>query len=375
MGLFDNLPCAKRSFPDTERDGSPEPKRPAVAADTGEAPPPSSGPTTTTEIETAPNDLGATDDPPKKPADHAEALERLATHMRNPKKFKRACALATEVMASGSLERRHGKAVFACLLAAMSPSPKKANDPATRFEYKTLFIAALQLQHDGVFNVKHKAQLAVWVFYAHLVNDLFTDDAFTFAKTLKAIQVTVANAPAYRRAPTEESFNKEKDEQEIEPGTGGGGGGDLTTSDATVSPEETTQRLASENQMRRAEFAADCDRWRLEDELREAAVWGLECASDRYNKAWAQTGIDIAVDEVHAGRVLKFSAEQQQQIVSTWDLVRRKRNARRKNSADIGGALTTFDRGSKAFANASVSIRGGLGGEGTRDGRGESALR
>ena len=56
-----------------------------------------------------------------------------------------------------------------------------------------------------------------------------------------------------------------------------------------------------------------------------------------------------------------------------YEAVRNKRNARKAAAAGAEG-LTSFERSQARFTNAAISIRGGVGGEGTRDGRGESAI-
>ena len=69
MGLFDDLPSAKRPAEAAPPAPDPEPKR----AKTEPAPAPAFAPA---------------------PADHVAALERIATHIVNPAKFKKAAALA-----------------------------------------------------------------------------------------------------------------------------------------------------------------------------------------------------------------------------------------------------------------------------------------
>ena len=63
--------------------------------------------------------------------DHATALTKIAAHIGNPAKFKKAAQLALALMRGGTLERRHGKALFAVLTNAMEPTPRRANDPGS----------------------------------------------------------------------------------------------------------------------------------------------------------------------------------------------------------------------------------------------------
>jgi len=140
-------------------------------------------------------------DPERGAASHAEALERLAAHIANPAKFKRASALAAELMRSGELERRHGKSVFALLDAAMTP-PSRAADPRTRFEYRDLFAAAERCADEGVLNAKHAKRLrGVFLVYVNLVNRAFTDDAFEFARFAKDVADRFDALPPYEPEP------------------------------------------------------------------------------------------------------------------------------------------------------------------------------
>ena len=158
MGLFDDLPSAKRDAPETARDDSPAAKRAAAAeTDADRVDARSSDPATRgadpARTDGARNPVGSAT-----AASHAEALERLAAHIAKPAKFKRASALAAELMRSGELERRHGKSVFALLAAAMTP-PSRAVDPRTRFEYRDLFAAAATRSRPTLLNMANFCSL------------------------------------------------------------------------------------------------------------------------------------------------------------------------------------------------------------------------
>ena len=83
MGLFDDLPSAKRPAEAAPPAPDPEPKR----AKTEPAPAPAFAPA---------------------PADHVAALERIATHIVNPAKFKKAAALAAGQPRASQAVRRSG---------------------------------------------------------------------------------------------------------------------------------------------------------------------------------------------------------------------------------------------------------------------------
>jgi hypothetical protein len=355
MGLFDDLPSAKRDAPESARDDSPAAKRAAAAAtDADRADARSSD--ATTDLIAEPTRTDGAKDPSvvaKAAPSHAEALERLASHIANPAKFKRASALAAELMRSGELERRHGKCVFAVLANAMAP-PARALDPRTRFEYRELFSAAKACAAEGVLNAKHKKKLEVFLLYVETANRAFTDDAFEFARFAKDVAARVKELPPYEPKP--KAFDETETETETETGT------------------EAHVALV----MRRAECNASLDEWENADATRDALIVAVESARSRYGQRWAQSTVDVLMDKVDAleRESARFGPEQSERFRAARDAARAERDARRAGGGGGGGErVTSFDRDAAAYRNASVSARGGVGGEGTRDGRGESAIR
>ena len=55
---------------------------------------------------------------------------------------------------------------------------------------------------DGVLNAKHKARLAVWLIHSRTINDIYTDDQFTFSRITKVVKVVPARycSPRHRHA-------------------------------------------------------------------------------------------------------------------------------------------------------------------------------
>ena len=368
MGLFDDLPSAKRDAPESARDDSPAAKRAAAAeTDADRVDARSSDPATRgadpARTDGARNPVGSAT-----AASHAEALERLAAHIAKPAKFKRASALAAELMRSGELERRHGKAVFAILAAAMTP-PARASDPRSRFEYRDLFAAAERCAAEGVLNAKHEKRLAVYSVYVHLVNRAFTDDAFEFARFAAETAARVAALPPYEPEPA-----PEPETRDAPAAASGTSGKDAPSGDASPGALEARTRAL---QMRRAEFAAELDDWRVRDETRDALLVAVESALSRYRLTWAQSTVDVLMDKVDAleRECARFGPEQRARFAKARDAARVARDARRAGDGGKTERATAFDRDAAAYRNASVSARGGVGGEGTRDGRGESAIR
>lgn len=368
MGLFDDLPSAKRDAPASARDDSPAAKR-ATAAET-DADRTRARSSDPVKSRAEPALMDGARNPERGAASHAEALERLAAHIANPAKFKRASALAAELMRSGELERRHGKSVFALLDAAMTP-PSRAADPRTRFEYRDLFAAAERCADEGVLNAKHAKRLrGVFLVYVNLVNRAFTDDAFEFARFAKDVADRFDALPPYEPepvAPEEPESSNGASAYDVHgnaPGSSGGG---------------ASEARATALRMRRAESAAAREDWRVVDGTREALLFAVESARSRYRLAWAQSTVDVLIGKVDAleRACARFGPDQRDRFLRARDAARAERDARRAGggAGEKSERATAFDRDAAAYRNASVSARGGVGGEGTRDGRGESAIR
>jgi hypothetical protein len=337
MGLFDDLPSAKRPAPEPAPEPEPAPAPEAKRAKASDGP------------ETRPREV-----------DHGAALAKIAAHIGNPAKFKKCAQLALALMRGGELERRHGKALFAVLTNAMEPTPRRANDPAVRFEYRELFDAAEACGDDGVLNAKHKAQLAVWMLHVRVVNDVHTDDNFQFAKATKAVKALVDALDDLGPRPhdDEDDENDEKKDDDEKANEG--------EDDEAREMREYAQR------MRAAERRAELDAWQLREDEREALLDACDAAHSLYKFAWAQTGVDMLVEHVHERRA-RFGETHRRRIVEMYEAVRDKRNKRRKGGGG-GEGMSSFEQSQARYSGAAISIRGGVGGEGTRDGRGESAV-
>jgi hypothetical protein len=124
--------------------------------------------------------------------------------------------------------------------------------------------------------------------------------------------------------------------------------------------------------MRAAERRAELDAWQLREDEREALLDACDAAHSLYKFAWAQTGVDMLVEHVHERRA-RFGEAHRRRIVEMYEAVRDKRNKRRKGGGG-GEGMSSFEQSQARYSGAAISIRGGVGGEGTRDGRGESAV-
>ena len=70
-----------------------------------------------------------------------EAMQKIASHIKNPTKFCKASKLAIQLVQAGSVKPGTSGHFFAILEAAMS-SATSCNDPSVRADYHALFSAA-----------------------------------------------------------------------------------------------------------------------------------------------------------------------------------------------------------------------------------------
>ncbi|KAK4359859.1 hypothetical protein RND71_022088 [Anisodus tanguticus] len=106
-----------------------------------------------------------------------EAMQKIASHIKNTSKFSKASKLALQLIQAGSVKPATSDHFFAILEAAMS-SLTACNEPSVRADYHELFIAA----QDTIECLSKKQQnmITTWTMRAVVANDLFTDESFTF---------------------------------------------------------------------------------------------------------------------------------------------------------------------------------------------------
>ena len=78
------------------------------------------------------------------------ALQRITSHISNPKKFPKASELLRQLFSQGVLTQHHGSSVFGALVASME-DPKRSNDPMLAREYSKLFTVASRHPEVGKF--------------------------------------------------------------------------------------------------------------------------------------------------------------------------------------------------------------------------------
>ena len=96
-------------------------------------------------------------------------------------------------------------------------------------------------------------------------------------------------------------------------------------------------------------------------------MWWQHCTARRHISPRAPPAAGLLTDWPAKGEAHR------RRIVEMYEAVRNKRNKRRKGGGG-GEGMSSFEQSQARYSGAAISIRGGVGGEGTRDGRGESAV-
>lgn len=315
-------------------------------------------------------------------ASHAQvidAMQKIASHIKNPAKFGKASKLAIQMIQSGSVKPGTSDQFFAVLEAAMS-SPTSCTDPSVRADYHALFTVVQDAAE--CLSKKQKNQLSTWTIRAVVANDLFTDDSFVFSKTATRIKETISSLPVATKDDDLEEAAALKDEAE------------KTNEDSKNKQDMPPAVEAEENHKDEADpFGLDAfipksikkdDRTKgkkdtgakiKEDEeenkrflksQREALIDCLEIAAHRYKNPWCQTVIDILVKHAF-DNVARFTSQQRDAIEKLWVSIREQQN-RRKQGKSVTGKLdmNAFELLQQKYANEKISIRRAVGGGGER---------
>ncbi|KGN66787.1 uncharacterized protein LOC101212234 [Cucumis sativus] len=308
-----------------------------------------------------------------------EAMQKIASHIKNPTKFGKAAKLAIQLIQAGSVKPATSDCFFTILEAAMSMSSSTpCTDASVRGDYHALFSAAQSTME--CLNRKQKNQLTTWTIQTVLANDLLTDDSFVFSKTAGQIKEAISDLPV---------ATKEDDSEEAEALKGH----EESTDDEhlkkkNAAPAEKKNQEESDpfgldaflpgslKKGERAKVKNDVvSKTRNDEEVeaknflkaqRGALISCLEIAAHRYRIPWCQTVIDILVKHAF-DNVTRFTLQQRDAIGKLWASVREQQN-RRKQGKSVSGKLDVngFEWLQQKYANEKISIRHSVGGSGDR---------
>ncbi|KAK6232952.1 hypothetical protein QQP08_017486 [Theobroma cacao] len=307
-----------------------------------------------------------------------EAMQKIASHIKNPTKFAKASKLVIQLIKAGSVKAGTSDHFFAILEAAMS-STTSCTDPSVGGDYHSLFSAAQDAAE--YLNKKQKNQLTVWTFRAVVANDLLTDDSFVFSKTASRLKDAISSLPIATEDDDIDEAATLKDETEI-------GNDDDNNKEAIVAPAEENKKDESDpfgldaliprsgkkdDRTKGKKDVAAKSRKEDEEETkrflksqREAFITCLEIAARRYKTPWCQTVIDILV-KLAFDNVARFTSRQRDAIEKLWASVR-EQQIRRKQGKSVTGKLdvNAFEWLQQKYSTEKISIRHSVGASGDR---------
>ncbi|XP_055831640.1 uncharacterized protein LOC129900648 [Solanum dulcamara] len=300
-----------------------------------------------------------------------EAMQKIASHIKNTSKFSKASKLVMQLIQAGSVKPATGDHFFAILEAAMS-SLTACHEPSVRADYHELFTAA----QDTIECLSKKQQnmITTWTMRAVVANDLFTDDSFVFSKATGRIKETISNLPvatedddgeeAAALKEKTEAVNEEvltDNKEESDPF----GLDDLIPSTSKKDDRSKGKRVTP-TKARKGQEEEEEETKRFLRSQREALISFLEIAANRYKTPWCQTSIDILVKHAF-DNISRFTSRQRDAIEKLWASVR-EQQVRRKQGKFVSGKLdvNAFEHLQEKYANEKISIRRAVGGSGDR---------
>ncbi|KAK6911346.1 hypothetical protein RJ641_023439 [Dillenia turbinata] len=317
-----------------------------------------------------------------------DAMQKIASHIKNPTKFAKASKLAIRLIESGAVKSETSDQFFVILEAAMSSSAS-CNDPSVRGDYHALFEAAQSTVN--VLNKKQKNQLATWTIRAMTCNDFFTDDSFVLVrrKALPLQQISSAqnSAPKILRVmaalfskaagrikeaisslpvATEDDDKEEAVALEYEREKTDTGNQKSQDASAVVALEGKSNEELDP-------FGLDAllpgtskreDKTKGKKDFASTVRKEEEEESKRFLKC--QTGIDILVKYAY-DNVSRFTTRQRDAITKLWASIR-EQQTRRKQGKSVTGKLdvNAFEWLQQKYAAEKISIRHSVGGSGDR---------
>ncbi|KAK4369805.1 hypothetical protein RND71_009280 [Anisodus tanguticus] len=357
-----------------------------------------------------------------------EAMQKIASHIKNTSKFSKASKLALQLIQAGSVKPATSDHFFAILEAAMS-SLTACNEPPVRADYHELFTAA----QDTIECLSKKQQnmITTWTMRAVVANDLFTDESFTyyegtlarstlhedslqrdllleydpycllfsssrsfiklldFSTQLLLLEVSIPNRVQFSKATgrIKEAISNLPVATEDDDGDEAAALKEKTEAvndeAQTDNKEESdpfglddlipsTSKKDDKSKVKRV-TATKARKGQEEEETkrflrsqREALISCLEIAANRYKTTWCQTSIDILVKHAF-DNVSRFTSRQRDAIEKLWASVR-EQQIRRKQGKSVSGKLdvNAFEHLQAKYANEKISIRRAVGGSGDR---------
>ena len=297
-------------------------------------------------------------------------LEKLAKHAN--RKFETCSRAFLELLSKpDALERKHGKKIVLVMRKTMETHPQSEEyRKETASVFFSLFEAVERLmKENGTIgaNVKVTSEMRVWELYCRIMHEIATsEDSFALNGATKRLKKAFEEAPKMRKEEKEEEKEEEqrrKIEIEIE-------------ENKHIPKEEKGEALKCALKALEVENASAREVDALHSKICEALIDCLAVAeSSMRTKMWARPIVDQLFDFVE--KLLAshdydvFNHTHKERIVSLFKKV--KDNANKSASSAKAGVdwVSDFEKHSSRFSKSAVSVRGSVGGESTKDGRGD----
>ena len=309
-----------------------------------------------------------------------DRLEKLSKHVE--KKFSTCTRAFLELVSkpehASALERKHGKKILLVMRRAMATHfPQSSEEYLLSFSSKketatifcNLFDAIEELRENGIVgkNVKVTAEMIAWELYCRTMREIAaSEDSFTLNASTKRLRKAFEEAPKRKKEEDSEGDSEEEMKRKLET---------EIEENEHIPKEEKEEALKCALQALEAETASARELEEMHSKIREALIDCLAVAeSSMRTKMWAKSIVDQLFDFVEKLLVSHdydvFNQTQKERIVSLLQKV--KANANKSNSKAGVDWVSDFDKHSKNFSKSeSVSVRGSVGGERTKDGRGD----
>lgn len=308
-----------------------------------------------------------------------EAMQKIASHIKNPSKFSKASNLALQLIEAGSLKPGTSDHFFAILDAAMS-SPTACNDPTLRADYQALFSAVQDVAE--CFSKQQKNQIITWTLQAVVANELYTDDSFVYSKAAGKIKEAISSLPLATADDDNDEAAALALAENKAVGTNNCQRETTSSTDLPDSNKETSDPFGldallpstSKDERSRVKQVTTLNRRAEEEEeskrfiksQREVLLLCLEISARRYKVPWAQTVIDILVQHAFDNED-RFTSRQRDAIEKLWASIK-EQHIRRKQGKSVTGKLdmNAFEWLQDKYAHEKISIRHAVGGGGER---------
>ena len=313
-----------------------------------------------------------------------DRLEKLSKHVE--KKFSTCSRAFLELISkpehASALERKHGKKILLVMRRAMAThfpqsseeyllSFASKNEKETATIFCNLFDAIEELRENGIVgkNVKVTAEMIAWELYCRTMREITaSEDSFTLNASTKRLKKAFEEAPKRKKEEDSEGHSEEEMKRKLET---------EIEENEHIPKEEKEEALKCSLKALEAETASARELEEMHSKIREALIDCLAVAeSSMRTKMWAKSIVDQLFDFVEKLLVSHdydvFNQTQKERIVSLLKKV--KANANKTSSSSKAGVdwVSDFDKHSKNFSKSeSVSVRGSVGGERTKDGRGD----